>query len=73
VFAWFLYLVNESKFIGYISYMVFAQKGNPFLYECNCIATVYMSEYCIPREDIVRERRGSYIGCVVGCIHSFVG
>jgi hypothetical protein len=31
------------------------------------------SEYCILREDIVRERRGSYNGFVVGCIHSITG
>jgi hypothetical protein len=30
-------------------------------------------EYCILREEIVRERRGSYNECVVGCIPSFVG
>jgi hypothetical protein len=30
-------------------------------------------EYCILREETVRERRGSYNGCVVGCIPSFVG
>jgi hypothetical protein len=29
------------------------------------------SEYCSLREEIVRERRGSYSGRVVGCIHSF--
>jgi hypothetical protein len=28
-------------------------------------------EYCIMREDIVRERRGSYNVFVVGCIPSF--
>jgi hypothetical protein len=32
---------------------------------------VYYCEYCILREEIVRERRGSYIECVVGCIPSF--
>jgi hypothetical protein len=32
---------------------------------------VYYCEYCMPREEIVRERRGSYNGCVVGCIASF--
>jgi hypothetical protein len=32
---------------------------------------VYYYEFCILREDIVRERRGSYSGCVVGCIPSF--
>jgi hypothetical protein len=32
---------------------------------------VYYCEYCILREEIVRERRGSYNGCVVGCIPSF--
>jgi hypothetical protein len=29
---------------------------------------LYYCEYCILREDIVRERRGSYTTCVVGCI-----
>jgi hypothetical protein len=29
------------------------------------------SEYCILREETVRERRGSYSGCNVGCIPSF--
>jgi hypothetical protein len=33
---------------------------------------VYYGEYCILREDTVRERRGSYSGCVVGCIPSFL-
>jgi hypothetical protein len=33
--------------------------------------TMYHGEYCILREDTVRERRGSYSGCVVGCIPSF--
>jgi hypothetical protein len=32
---------------------------------------VYVCEYCILREETVRERRGSYNGCVVGCIPSF--
>jgi hypothetical protein len=32
------------------------------VYECDC---------CIMREEIMRERRGSYNGCVVGCIPSF--
>jgi hypothetical protein len=35
--------------------------------------TVYVCEYFILREDIVRERRGSYNGYVVGCIPSFGG
>jgi hypothetical protein len=35
------------------------------------VAMYVMCEYCILREDIVRERRGSYNGCVVGCIPSF--
>jgi hypothetical protein len=30
-------------------------------------------EYCILREDTVREIRGSYNGFVVGCIPSLVG
>jgi hypothetical protein len=34
---------------------------------------MYHCEYCIMREETVRERRGSYNGCVVGCIPSFVG
>jgi hypothetical protein len=29
------------------------------------------SRYCVMREDTVRERRGSYNGCVIGCIPSF--
>jgi hypothetical protein len=37
----------------------------------NCIVDVYVCDYCILREETVRERRGSYIGCVVGCIPSF--
>ena len=32
---------------------------------------VYYCEYYILREEIVRERRESYNGCVVGCIPSF--
>jgi hypothetical protein len=32
---------------------------------------VYYHEYCILREETMRERRGSYNGCVVGCIPSF--
>jgi hypothetical protein len=32
---------------------------------------MYHCEYCILREETVRERRGSYNGCVVGCIPSF--
>jgi hypothetical protein len=35
--------------------------------------TMYHYEYCILSEEIVREIRGSYSGCVVGCIMSFVG
>jgi hypothetical protein len=34
---------------------------------------MYHCEYCIMSEEIVRERRGSYSGFVVGCIPSFVG
>jgi hypothetical protein len=34
---------------------------------------VYHYEYCIIREETVRESRGSYNVCVVGCIPSFVG
>jgi hypothetical protein len=33
--------------------------------------TAYYCKYYILREDIVRERRGSYNGHVVGCIPSF--
>jgi hypothetical protein len=33
--------------------------------------TVYVSEYCILREETVREKRGSYREYVVGCISSF--
>jgi hypothetical protein len=32
---------------------------------------VYECDYCILREETMRERRGSYNGHVVGCIHSF--
>jgi hypothetical protein len=34
---------------------------------------MYHCEYCIMSEETVRERRGSYSGCVVGCIPSFTG
>jgi hypothetical protein len=34
---------------------------------------VYVSEYCIVREETVRERRGSYNEYVVGHIPSFAG
>jgi hypothetical protein len=34
---------------------------------------MYHCEYCILRYETMRERRGSYSGCVVGCIPSFVG
>jgi hypothetical protein len=34
---------------------------------------MYHGEYCIPREETVRETRESYNGFVVGCIPSFVG
>jgi hypothetical protein len=34
---------------------------------------VYCREYCIMREDTMRERIGSYNGFVVGCIPSFAG
>jgi hypothetical protein len=45
----------------------FSLEGNPLL-RGNCIATVHFCEYCILREETVRERRGSYNRCVVGCI-----
>jgi hypothetical protein len=32
---------------------------------------VYLFDYFIMREETVRESRGSYIKCVVGCIPSF--
>jgi hypothetical protein len=32
---------------------------------------MYVSEYFILREEIVRQRSRSYSGCVVGCIPSF--
>jgi hypothetical protein len=38
---------------------IFSLEGNPLLWG-NCIATMYHYEYCIVREDIMRERRGSY-------------
>jgi hypothetical protein len=34
---------------------------------------MYHCEYCIMREDTMRERRGSYNDFVVGCVPSFVG
>ena len=50
----------------------FSLEENPFLWE-NFIVVVYVSEYCILREETLRERRGSYNGCVVGCIPLFIG
>jgi hypothetical protein len=50
----------------------FALEGNPLL-RGKCIAAMYHCEYCIMREETVRERRGSYSGCAVGCIPSFAG
>jgi hypothetical protein len=32
---------------------------------------MHVGEYCILREETMRERRGSYSGFVVGCIPSF--
>jgi hypothetical protein len=34
---------------------------------------MYHCEYCILSEEIVRERKGSYNGFLVGCIPSFAG
>jgi hypothetical protein len=34
---------------------------------------MYRYEYCILSEETLRERRGNYSECVVGCIPSFVG
>jgi hypothetical protein len=51
---------------------IFPLEGNPLFLWGNCIAVVYESEYCIQREDTMRERRASYSGCVVGCISSFL-
>jgi hypothetical protein len=34
---------------------------------------MHHGEYCILREETMIERRGSYNGCVVGCIPSFDG
>jgi hypothetical protein len=34
---------------------------------------MYHHKYCILSEEIVRERRGSYNRCAVGCIPSFSG
>jgi hypothetical protein len=48
----------------------FSLEGNSILYEAICIVSVYCIA-CIMREETVREIRGSYNGCVVGCIHSF--
>jgi hypothetical protein len=39
----------------------FSLEGNPILLG-KCIATMYVGEYCILREETVRERRGSYNG-----------
>jgi hypothetical protein len=39
----------------------FAQEGNPLL-RGKCIAAMVDGEYCILREETVRERRGSYNG-----------
>jgi hypothetical protein len=50
----------------------FSLEGNPLL-QGKCITTMYHSEYCILREDIVRKIRGSYSEFVVGCIPSFAG
>jgi hypothetical protein len=50
----------------------FPLEGNPLL-GGKCIAAMHHYEYSILSEENVRERRGSYIRCVVSCIHSFVG
>jgi hypothetical protein len=51
----------------------FFPKGKPsFMREMYC-NYVSIHKYCNLREDIVRERRGSYSGFVLGCIPSFVG
>jgi hypothetical protein len=34
--------------------------------------TMYECDYCLLREETARERRGSYSGCVVGCIPLFL-
>jgi hypothetical protein len=49
---------------------IFSLEGNALL-GGNCIAAVSDSEYCILREETVRERRESYKGHVVDCIPSF--
>jgi hypothetical protein len=49
---------------------IFSLERNPLL-QGNCIATMCYGEYCIIREEIVRETRGSYNKCVVGCIPYF--
>jgi len=49
----------------------FSLEGNPLYVWGSCIAVGYESEYCILREETMRERRKSYNGCVVGCIPSF--
>jgi hypothetical protein len=43
--------------------MVFFPRRQTLFYEGNVFAARYDSEYCILREETVRERRGSYIGC----------
>jgi hypothetical protein len=50
----------------------FSLEGNPIL-RGKCIVSMNHCEYCILSEDTMRERRGSYNGCVVGCIPSFAG
>ena len=50
----------------------FALEGNPLLWG-KCIVAMIDGEYCILREETVRERKGSYNECVIGCIPSFAG
>jgi hypothetical protein len=44
-----------------------------FLYDGIFFRQCNVFEYCILREEAMRERRGSYDECVVSCVHSFVG
>ena len=50
----------------------FSLEGNPLL-RGKCITAMDGGEYCILREEAVRERRGSYSEFVVGCIPSYAG
>ena len=48
----------------------FSLEGN-IIFMRELYLVVYVCDYCILGEETVRERRGSYNKCVVGCIPSF--